>query len=234
MNRLDDHRGMGRHYDTPAGIFPSVSTVLRGTQDTARLDAWVEKVGREFAEAIRDAAANRGTGLHSEIEDTLLFGAWPREPSAWMESLRPEVEMAMGATNRLAEERVFSRKHGYAGTLDLLGDVKTRTILWDWKTYLPSNEKTREKPPKKKREFCEDYLLQTRAYAKAAGSTLHRTVDEIRVAIGRCAVRGGYLHPLPAQVIVVKREDPEYAKLWTSFEMRLGLWKVQRATRAMA
>lgn len=230
MNRVDDYQGLGRHYETPIGWRPSVSTVLRDTQDRARLDAWVERVGKDYADEVRQAAADRGTALHSEIDDAMLFGEFPGRPSAWLESLRPEIEMALKTTNRISEAAVWSKKHNYAGTLDFLGELDGRTILWEWKTYLPSSAVARAKPMKKKREHYYDHMLQARAYAKAAGSSLFRQVDEIRVAIARCALRDGRLYPLPCQSIRVVREAPAYDELWNSFALRLGLWEVRRAT----
>lgn len=230
MHRVDDYQGLGRHYDTAFGWLPSVSTVLRATGDRQRLDDWIARVGPEAAEAIRDAGALRGKRLHAEVDDSLLLGL-PSNPSPWLESILPEVEEMMQATDRVSEHPVVSKKYGYAGSLDQMGVVRRRRILWEVKTYLPSNEKTRRQPPKKKREHCEDYLLQNRAYAKAAGSTMHVKVDEIRVVIARCSLRDGVLRPLPCQVLAVNRDDPEYAQLWSSYEMRLGLWRVYRASK---
>lgn len=230
MNRVDDYQGLGRHYETPIGWRPSVSTVLRDTQDRTRLDAWIERVGPDYAEEVKQVGADRGKALHAEIDDVMLFGEFPGRASPWLESLRPEIELALKTTNRLSEAEVWSKKHGYAGTLDFLGDRDGRTILWEWKTYLPSGAVARAKPMLKKPQHYQDHLLQARAYAKAAGSSLFRQVDEIRVAIARCALRDGKLYPLPRQIIRVFREAPAYADLWTSFAMRLGLWQVRRAT----
>ncbi len=230
MRRIDDHEGLGRHYECSHGIFPSVTTILRATADRRGLDFWRRKVGHEYAEAVKRAAAERGSKLHLEIEDSLFLGDLPRHPSPWLESLRPQVLQCMNAKDRVTEQGVYSKKHEYAGTLDTLAELDGRIVLWDWKTYLPSDEAKRADPKPKKPAHLEDYLLQTRAYAKAAGSTLYRTVDEIRVAIARCAVRGDVLVPLPAQVVVVSREDDDYGQLWKSFSLRLALWRVQVST----
>ena len=231
MRRADDYQGLGRHYQTPMGWLPSVSTVLRATGDNSRLEAWRDRVGREYADAIRDSAAARGARLHAEIEDALLFGRWPGNPSPWLLSIEREVREALDSTDRVAELPVWSRKYGYAGTLDLTGVAPSgRRVVWDWKTYLPSNEEQRANPRPKDPKFCEDHLLQTRAYAKALGSSMFQKVDELRVVIARCAVRKGRLVTLPGQILTVTRESIAYARLWYAFELRLGLWKVYRST----
>jgi ATP-dependent exoDNAse (exonuclease V) beta subunit len=58
----------GRVYDTPIGLFPSITTVLGATANKAWLQRWIESVGEEEANRIKEAAAERGTILHNYLE----------------------------------------------------------------------------------------------------------------------------------------------------------------------
>ena len=60
----------GRLYSTPDGAFPSVTTVLSILNEEA-IAAWRARVGEEEANRISGRASNRGTKVHSIIEDYL-------------------------------------------------------------------------------------------------------------------------------------------------------------------
>lgn len=60
-NQCKDFRNIdqpsGRVYDVPAGLFPSVTTVLKATANMSGIDAWRAKVGEEEADRILEAAS---------------------------------------------------------------------------------------------------------------------------------------------------------------------------------
>lgn len=58
----------GRVYETPEGIFPSITTVLGATANKTWLQKWIDSVGEEEANRIKEAAAERGTILHNYLE----------------------------------------------------------------------------------------------------------------------------------------------------------------------
>jgi len=58
----------GRVYDTPVGFFPSITTVLGATANKMWLQKWIDSVGEEEANKIKEAAAERGTILHNYLE----------------------------------------------------------------------------------------------------------------------------------------------------------------------
>ena len=58
----------GRVYNTPTGTYPSITTVLGATANKAWLQKWIESVGQEEADRIKNAAAERGTILHNYLE----------------------------------------------------------------------------------------------------------------------------------------------------------------------
>lgn len=223
----------GRGYPVPGGPYPSVTTVLDATkspEDRAGLARWRESVGEEEAERIRLAAAERGSALHQEIEDACLFGTIS-SPSPWLESIRGEVEEYVASVSRLSERVVWHPQYRYAGTLDGAGLVDGRLVLWDWKSYLPSNPEKQAKPRGKRAEHVRDHLLQCRAYAKALGYQDRVAVDELRVVVARCAVRDGDLVPMAGQVFCVTRKDDLYDDLWSEWLLRLSLWQVEASER---
>ena len=64
-----------RHYNLDGSNLPSVTTILKATQseeDKAGIAAWKERVGHKEAERIKNEASNRGSSMHSYIEQFLL------------------------------------------------------------------------------------------------------------------------------------------------------------------
>ena len=68
----------GRKYVTPDGnAVASVTTILDKTkseESKQALHEWRKRVGVEQAQAITTEAANRGTSMHSHLENWLAFG----------------------------------------------------------------------------------------------------------------------------------------------------------------
>jgi hypothetical protein len=212
----------GRYYETPAGRFPSVTTILRATAvESPTLADWKRRAtADELArvEAKRDRGATRGTELHAAIEAAVEAGT-SVAPSPWAVSLSAEISTLMGARSLGSEVEVWHDAHQYAGTLDQISEVPgVGVVLWDWKSWEIDAAK---RSKTKRREWIEDHLIQCRLYAKAWGRLHRRKVDQIRVAIARCVADPGGLRPMPAQVFAVDRRDPEYRELWRRAVSRL-------------
>lgn len=83
----------------------------------------------------RDAAANRGTQVHN-LAEKLIHGEEVDVP----EELTGHVDSYLKFLDEwqvepiVVEGVVFSRKHRYMGTLDLIGKLRGRTVLADIKT----------------------------------------------------------------------------------------------------
>ena len=62
-----------RHYKTPTGQpVPSVTTILDKTKSKEKMEAlanWRRRVGEQKAQAITTEAANRGTRMHTYLEN---------------------------------------------------------------------------------------------------------------------------------------------------------------------
>ena len=63
-----------RKYQFDGEKLPSVTSILQATkseEDKASLENWKQRVGYTEANKIKNEASNRGTSLHSYIEDFL-------------------------------------------------------------------------------------------------------------------------------------------------------------------
>jgi|SRR6185503_17758867 len=154
----DDENPSGRHYQTPDGYFPSVTTVLAKVKGDEWLDEWRKSIGYEKAAKISTQAKNRGTQLHKLLEDYIMNkDDWATScmPSAlenflrikpWLDSC---LECVMGS-----EFGVYSSHYKTAGTIDLAGVWKNKNSIVDLKTARRC----------RKREDYVHYFVQTAVY----------------------------------------------------------------------
>tara|TARA_B100001123_G_scaffold76399_1_gene86241 strand:- start:29 stop:715 length:687 start_codon:yes stop_codon:yes gene_type:complete len=144
---------------------PSVTAILQATkseEDKASLELWKERVGKKEANKIKSEASNRGTSMHSYIEDFLKG----RINESFFESNEKYKNMAKeiiekGIKGKLQEiygmETTLHYPEKYAGTADLVGIYQEKETIIDFKQ---SN-----KP--KKSDYIQDYFLQLGAYTLA-------------------------------------------------------------------
>ena len=166
-----------RHYVLDGSDLPSVTTILKATQseeDKAGIAAWKERVGHKEAERIKNEASNRGSSMHSYIEQFLLgkFNLDLLEEENKSKKMAEEI-IDNGLKNKLSEiwgaEATVYYPGKYGGTADCIGVYEGKETILDFKQ---SN-----KP--KKEEYIEDYFLQLGAYSLA-----HNTVYNSRITQG--------------------------------------------------
>ena len=166
-----------RHYALDGSNLPSVTTILKATQseeDKAGLAAWKERVGHKEAERIKNEASNRGSSMHSYIEQFLLgkFNLDLLDEENRSKKMAIEI-IDNGLKNKLSEvwgaEATVYYPGKYAGTADCIGIYEGKETILDFKQ---SN-----KP--KKEEYITDYFLQLSAYSLA-----HNTVYNSRIVQG--------------------------------------------------
>ena len=163
-----------RFYATPDGNnLPSVTTILDKTKSQDKIEAlnrWRKSVGVEKAQQITTEAANRGTRMHTYLEQYVRDGAIKdpgSNPYTWPSHAMAKVVVDKGLRN-VSEfwgiEVPLYFPSIYAGTTDGAGIHLNEEAILDYKQT--------NKP--KKREWIEDYFVQLCAYAEAHNE-LHGT-----------------------------------------------------------
>ena len=128
----DEDADGARYYHTPMGRLPSVTTILRATEeDQPVLNAWRSRVGPVRAAIIAAQARERGIAFHEEMEAYFQAGRPAISGSAYLESVRPFL-------NRLGEiglvEGAVWHPLGFAGCVDCVALVDGVLSIIDWKT----------------------------------------------------------------------------------------------------
>ena len=141
---------------------PSVTRILDSTRDRAKIDEWVQRVGKEEAERIKTTAATTGTHMHNVIERMVAGKSLPR-PTNWLMvkgyemGYRLVMEQFSSVDEIWGSEITLYFPQRYAGTTDMVGVYKGKSAIIDFKQ---SN-----KP--KRHEWITDYFHQLSAYALA-------------------------------------------------------------------
>ena len=141
---------------------PSVTRILDATRDRAKIDEWVQRVGKEEAERIKTTAATTGTHMHNVIERMVAGKSLPR-PTNWLMvkgyemGYRLVMEQFSSVDEIWGSEITLYFPQRYAGTTDMVGVYKGKSAVIDFKQ---SN-----KP--KRHEWITDYFHQLSAYALA-------------------------------------------------------------------
>lgn len=200
-----------RRYVTPDGFkVPSVTTILDATKSEESKKAlanWRNRVGHAQAQAITTEAAGRGTRMHKWIENYIKNDS-TGDPGTNPFSKQSH-EMAHSIiTKGLAKcteywgtEVSLYFPEVYAGTTDLVGIHDGAEAIMD--------HKQTNKP--KKREWIDDYFIQTAAYALA-----HNEVWGTKIRKGvifMCSAANEYQEFVIEGVEFDKYTDLWYAKL---------------------
>ena len=138
-----------RVYETPDGTFPSITTVL-GRKKAQFFKEWRARIGEEEANKITTQATRRGTKVHKvvDFEDSLPH---VRE---MFNTIKPHLDKNLDNIAGI-EIPLWSKQLGVAGRCDCVADWKGQKAILDWKTS----------GKLKKREWVEEYFLQTTAYS---------------------------------------------------------------------
>jgi hypothetical protein len=126
-----------------ADLYADCATTKQQMSRAAWLLTMNARLGKEKASAKEMAkASNIGTQCHELIEWTLRgelmheAGPSPRisDTAQWAYMAWQDWRRAVNLKPIAVEQVVYSRKHGYAGTLDLLAEVDGVLTVIDWKT----------------------------------------------------------------------------------------------------
>jgi len=149
----------GRYYTLPDGrLIPSVTTVL-GWHKQDSLKEWRERVGEEEANKISSKAARRGTKLHNLCEKYLRneeidFNELDVGTIDLFDSIQHVLDDRVDDIYSI-EDALYSEHLRLAGRVDCIANYNGKRSVIDFKT---SNRA-------KKKEWIEDYFMQTACYA---------------------------------------------------------------------
>ena len=153
-----------RHYVSPKGNYPSITTVLSATDDPTWLAKWRERVGEEKANEISLAATTKGTGLHSLCENYIIgeeinsVKDIPGGSKTMFNQLKPVIDKNLTAY-WISEVALYSDKLAIAGRTDLIGLWRDIPSVIDFKSNHSTNNK--------KEDNIDDYKIQVCFYGVA-------------------------------------------------------------------
>ena len=163
-----------RQYNTPDNNrVPSVTTILEVTKPQEKVQAlneWRQRVGVEKAQAITTQAANRGTKMHTYLENWVRNGSIGQKPGnpfhlASYQMADSVVQQGLVNCQEFwGIEVPLYFPQVYAGTTDCVGIHESCESIIDFKQTNRA----------KKREWIDDYFLQLCAYAEAHNE-IHNT-----------------------------------------------------------
>jgi genome maintenance exonuclease 1 len=157
----------GRWYDCPKGFYPSITTVLGGTEPpekAASLENWRNALGHAKAAEVSKKATDRGTNVHLLAERYLKkeqvdapIGGKP-VPQADLNSFNA-LKLKLNKVDQVwgQEVALYSETLEVAGRCDLVGQYKGIPCIVDFKTASRI----------KNRKDISDYELQLTFYAIA-------------------------------------------------------------------
>lgn len=148
----------GRFYTTPSGLlYPSVTTVL-GCIEKPAVAEWRKSLGAVKADAETRRATERGTAVHSMIENYLNNVEKPTEGFK-TEHIREfnSVRLRLNKIDNILcqEYPLYSDTLKLAGRVDCIGEYDGKLSIIDFKTS--NNNKTES--------MIHDYYMQTAAYS---------------------------------------------------------------------
>lgn len=140
-------------YDIDGVWYPRVTSIVSIKAKPALYKFYADQTSFSGAEAIKNKSAEEGTLLHETVE-----GILKGEESPIPDSVTPAVKAFLNFKNQneiiphKIEERIVSKKHHYAGTMDCLAELNGQLGVLDIKTSMA---------------IYRDYGIQTSAYVEA-------------------------------------------------------------------
>lgn len=184
---------MSRIYSFEGQLFPSVTTILRETEDKEsrdRLRKWMHQMdsryGKEYTEQQLQDSMDRGTIIHELAENYLSsHGDYLPDPSAYPQwerlsiamfwnHLEPWLRLHRSMVNKFEAPVFYLGEYPYAGRADLvLANHKGTFTLVDFKTS----------KRQKMRKWIKEHLYQCTAYALAWEQMEPRVVDYLEILV---------------------------------------------------
>jgi hypothetical protein len=164
-----------RHYITPNGKYPSITTVL-SILSREGIAAWRKKVGDKEANRISTQAARRGTNVHQMCEDYLNNELVEKDflphERLLFRPIKKALDKSIGAVYA-QEAPLYSDFLGVAGRVDCVAEWDGRLSIIDFKTSRKL----------KKKEWIHSYFQQATAYCIMWEERTGIPIDKIVIVI---------------------------------------------------
>ena len=164
-----------RTYNVGNEDLPSVTTILSATQTEEKkrkLAEWRAIKGKAEADRIKQQAASRGSNMHLHLEKYILGEGHldlTEEGKTAQSMAQPVIDQGLGDLQEIWGSEVTLWYPGlYAGATDVVGVYDYEDSIIDFKQ---SNK------PKRK-EWIEDYFMQSAAYAMAHNQVYNTEISQ--------------------------------------------------------
>jgi len=140
-------------YEIDGIWYPRVTAIVSIKAKPALYRFYADQASFSAAEKVKSISADEGTLIHDTIE-----GILKGEKVVILDSIRPAIDGFLNFLNKnkirpiRIEERLVSKKHRYAGTIDMLAELNGKLGVVDIKTSYA---------------IYRDYNIQTSAYIEA-------------------------------------------------------------------
>ncbi len=175
--QITDHETGKRIYDINNSRLPSVTTILAATKNQQFLKDWKAKVGEQEADRIKNLSSKRGTSMHKFLEHHILGTGYDDLTEIGQEAgsmAKKIIEIGLAPVEEYYGSEVMLHYPGlYAGSTDLV------CLHNDLETIVDFKQSNR---PKKK-EWIEDYYLQTAAYTLAHNHVYKSQIRQVVIMI---------------------------------------------------
>jgi hypothetical protein len=121
----------------------------------------VWRAARKASGGIKSEAASKGTSVHKAIEECLRGGQSESDSNPQANEVLRWLERERASVLEI-ERRLYSCRHRYSGTLDLLAEINGKLVLVDFKTS---------------KGVYPEYRLQTAAYVYAVEEETKKHID---------------------------------------------------------
>ena len=161
-----------RQYETPAGTFISITTLLSSQTPQGVLE-WRKAVGDDVANYVMRMASSRGNKVHKMVESYLsnkpqndLLDEFGVLASGLFNLMTPALDRIDNI--RGLEKALFSKRLKIAGRTDCIAEFDGVLSVIDFKTA-----------SKKRDEINENYLIQSTFYSLAWQERTGQKIDQI-------------------------------------------------------
>lgn len=165
-----------RIYNTPAGGFPSITTVLGAVADKTWLTGWKMSLGESKADAETKRCAERGTNVHllaeKYLNNDMDYNAGFRLDD---QKLFNQIKISLNKINNIHAQEIpmYSELLRLAGRCDCIAEFDGVLSIIDFKTSNGNKDDHK----------IEDYFLQCTAYSLMYEEMFGITIDQIVVII---------------------------------------------------